>query len=237
LRYCSLPAIRELLRFGRFNSLTQVGANLLRSSDTFFLGSVLGPAAVARYAVPAKFLELVELPLRSFGAAAFPAFSKAHRAGDIDEMKRLFIRNVSLLTAAILPFVAVSAFWADTVTGWFGGAQFSDSGTILQLFLAYCLLIPFDRFSGIFIDSLNKPQYNSMKVWMMLAVNCAADLIALTVFGTPESVAAASLVTFTFGSVLNMIIIHRLTGWNMRAHGMVSSAIRALTISFKGTRL
>lgn len=235
IRSFSVATVKTLIQFGKFNSLTQVGANLLRSSDTFFLGSFLGPVAVARYSVPAKLLEIVELPLRSFGAAVFPEFSNAHQSNNIEKMKQLFIKNVTRLTLLVLPFVIIGILWADQVALVFGGSSYGDTGLILQCFLAYCLLIPFDRFSGIFIDSLNKPQYNSMKVWLMLGVNCVADIAALSLFGTPESIAAASLLTFSVGTVMNIFIIKRLLDWNMLSKEFLLKYFQRVAVVFKGT--
>lgn len=53
---------------------TMVGANLLRSSDTFLIGAFLGGEAVAIFNIPLKLFELVEIPLRSFAATALPSF-------------------------------------------------------------------------------------------------------------------------------------------------------------------
>ncbi|MFZ4622581.1 MAG: lipopolysaccharide biosynthesis protein, partial [Bacteroidota bacterium] len=236
LRYVTKEMVKELFRFGKFNSLTQVGANLLRSSDSFFLGSVLGPAAVALYGVPAKLLEVVELPLRSFGAAAYPEFSKLHHNGDIEGMKRSFVKNTFRLSLFVLPFLILCGIFAEQVTVFFGGEQYRHATTVLYFFLAYCMLIPFDRFSGIFIDSLNKPQYNTVKVWMMLIVNVVSDAAALYFFGTVESVAAASLITFGVGSVVNIVMIRSLTGWNPVNKTVFVDSFRMLAISIRGNR-
>ena len=234
LRSIRIDSLKQLLQFGKFNSITQVGSNLLRSSDSFLLGSFLGPIAVARYGVPAKLLEIVELPLRCFGAAAYPEFARAHHAGNIEEMKRSFVKTVFRLTLFVLPIVILCAVFAQQVTMLFGGAQYRNTATILRFFLAYCLLIPFDRFSGIFIDSLNKPHYNAVKVWLMLGVNCLSDIIALYFFGTVESVAAASLVTFFFGTVVNIVMIKSLTGWNPVSKESFTHSVRQLAVSVNG---
>jgi O-antigen/teichoic acid export membrane protein len=236
LKYITKEMMKELFRFGKFNSLTQAGANLLRSSDSFFLGSILGPAAVALYGVPAKLLEVVELPLRSFGAAAYPEFSRLHHNRDIEGMKQSFLKNTFRLSLFVLPFLILCGVFAEEVTILFGGEQYRHATTILYYFLAYCLLIPFDRFSGIFIDSLNKPQYNTVKVWIMLSVNCLSDIVALYFFGTVESVAAASLITFGIGTVINIIMIRSLTGWNPVNRTSFIDSFRLLVLSFKRIR-
>ena len=236
LRYIARNTVRELFRFGKFNSLTQVGSNLLRSSDAFFLGSVLGPAAVALYGVPAKLLEVVELPLRSFGAAAYPELSKLHHNGDIEGMKQSFVKNTFRLSLFVLPFLILCGIFAEQVTVLFGGEQYRHASSILYFFLAYCLLIPFDRFSGIFIDSLNKPQYNMVKVWIMLGVNILSDVAALYFFGSVESVAAASLITFGVGTLVNIVMIRSLTGWNPVNRTTFVDSFRLLALSIKGSR-
>lgn len=236
LRWARKRMMSVLLGFGKYNALTQAGANLLRSSDSFFLGTFVGPASVARYGVPAKLLEIVELPLRSIGAAAYPEFSRFHQSGDMEGLKRAFMEQVVRLTLLVMPFLLLCAAFAEQAVTVFGGAQYRDTVVILYFFLAYCLLIPFDRFSGIFLDSLNRPGHNMVKVWIMLGTNCLADGAALLLFGTPEAVAAASLVTFLTGTAVNVWMIRSLTGWNpLSRHALHSSFRRFVPQAENGT--
>nr|MBP9211389.1 oligosaccharide flippase family protein [Bacteroidota bacterium] len=194
-----------------------------------------GAVSVARYGVPAKLLEVVELPLRSIGAAVYPELSRLHQQGDLEGMRTVFLRKAVRVTAAVLPFVILSALFAEPLIILMGGEQYRDTVPILYLFLAYCLLVPFDRFSGILLDSLNRPDYNMLKVWVMLAVNIAADITALTLFGTAESIAAASLVTYSAGTAMNVMMIRSVTGWKQFSRTGWSSSLRAMLRNAGGT--
>ena len=81
-------SIFEILDFGKYSTASYIGSNLLRSSDTLILSlsTAMGAEAVAIYAIPLKFIELVEIPLRSFSATAFPKLSKA-----FSQTKKIFL--------------------------------------------------------------------------------------------------------------------------------------------------
>jgi hypothetical protein len=49
------------------------------------------------------------------------------------------------------------------------------------VFVVYCTLLPLDRFTGVALDSLNKPQRNFQKVLFMTTANILGDIFA--VFG------------------------------------------------------
>ena len=67
-----------ILNFGKYTTGTLIGSNLLKSSDTFILGlsPFMGTIGVAVYSIPLKLTEIIEIPLRSFTATAFPGHVK-----------------------------------------------------------------------------------------------------------------------------------------------------------------
>ncbi|PKP24282.1 MAG: hypothetical protein CVU06_05090, partial [Bacteroidetes bacterium HGW-Bacteroidetes-22] len=83
VRYATKEAREKILKFGKYASITLMGSNLLRSADSWLITlSPLGPAAVAVYSIPLKLMEILQIPLRSVSATAYPAMSKSHEEGD-----------------------------------------------------------------------------------------------------------------------------------------------------------
>ena len=64
--------------FGKYAMGTLVGSSLLKSADTFIIGmsAVLGPTAIAIYAIPLKLTDLLGIPLRGFTMTAYPKMAK-----------------------------------------------------------------------------------------------------------------------------------------------------------------
>lgn len=205
LRHRSAACIRELGHFGKYSVGSYVGANMLRSSDTFVIKHMLGPAPLAVYSLAGRFMEIVEIPLRSFVATAMPAMSAAFNQRRLPEVAYLLRKNAGMLTWVFVPVILGTIIFADIPIYLIGGPKYvgTEAANLLRIGIALAILYPIDRFVGVTLDVVNQPRLNLIKVFIMLAVNVAGDVGALLLFGNIYGVAAASLPTgiigFTFG--------------------------------------
>ena len=87
-----------------------------------------------------------------------------------------------------------------------GGSNYADSqellNTIFYIFCGYLLLLPLDRFTGVLLDSINKPQLNLYKVIFMASANIIVDVIAVFYF---ESLVVVAIGTVGF-TVIGIIM-------------------------------
>jgi len=187
LKYISKEKINQILAFGKFSMASSIGSSLLKSADNFIISfSVFcGPTGVALYAIPLKFIELLEIPLRSFAATAFPKLSKASIEENKEEFKRVFYQYTGSITILFL----VVGFFALILNKYFililGGSQYKESiqglSYVMIAVIIYGLLLPVDRFTGVALSSLNKPQKNFYKIIYMATANIIGDIIAIFV--------------------------------------------------------
>lgn len=211
LKYFKRAILKELLHFGKYSTAISIGSSLLRSSDTFIisLSAALGAPAVAIYAIPMKLVEMIEIPLRSFAATAFPRFSAS-----FNEKSELFVRNfntyLSYSVLMLIPVVIILPLISEWVLLFFGGQQYINAidtqKNILFIIVFYILLLPFDRFIGVGLMAINKPELNFYKLLIMLLLNIAFNLIAVFVYQSLELVALATILFSAIGV---------LTGWQM----------------------
>jgi len=175
--------VRKLINFGKYTMGTLLGSNLLKSADTFIisLSPILGTTGVAYFSIPLKLTELLEVPLRSFLATAFPKMSKASIKNDINEVARIFYSYTGILTYMFLVFAVLAFIFADFFVYCLGGDGYVGLGPVYQMFVLYGLLLPLDRFTGVTLDSINKPRQNFYKVIFMVIANIAGDCIAVFV--------------------------------------------------------
>jgi len=188
-----------ILNFGKYSMGTLMGSNLLKSSDTFLIGTMLSPLGVAAYNVPLRFIEIVEMPLRAFAIAAMPYYAKLFAEKDIDKLKSEFSKRTGFITFLLLPVSVCAAIFAKPIVVLLGGEAYADTAILLRLFAVYTALSPIDKFSGVLLDIINKPHMNFIKVLLMLAVNIIGDIFCLKVFGNLESIAIVSTMTFITG--------------------------------------
>lgn len=223
---------KTLLDFGKYTTFTLVGSNLLRSVDTLIISfSPLGNAAVALYSIPLKLTELQQIPLRSFVATAFPKMSKASVQGRVKEVKDLFYTYSGALSYL---FVIMSLFmfvFADFLVLMLSGDQYVKIDPItgfnvvgiVRVLSVYGLLLPIDRMTGIALDSINKPNINAIKVFVMVAANIIGDFIAIFVFKSLILVAVASILFTLIGIWMGMYFLNKeltLTYKEIFSHGI-----------------
>lgn len=195
-------AVIDIFHFGKFSMGTLLGSNLLRSSDTFIIGlSTLGKEGVAKFSVPARLLEIVEMPLRSFAVTALPQFARQYADGNFEALKYEFERKAGMVFYLLLPISVLSFIFADYIVLLIGGKAYADAALTLRFFASYMAILPLDKFSGVMLDTINKPNLNFYKILIMLFVNVTGDFIAIALFNNVESVAFVSTATFIAGMI------------------------------------
>lgn len=187
IRFISWVKMKEVLRYGQFSMGTKVGSSLLKGADSFIISfsAYCGPVGVALYAIPLKYVELIEIPLISFATTAFPKLSKASLDNDKNKFREIFYSYTGIVVFLFIGIAILSLFLKKIFIIVIGGSQYMESLTALSyimiVFILYCTLLPLDRFTGVALDSLNKPQRNFQKVLLMTSANILGDIFA--VFG------------------------------------------------------
>jgi O-antigen/teichoic acid export membrane protein len=211
-------AVRSLLQFGKYTTFTLAGTNLLRTADTFIIGlSPMGSAAVALYSIPLKLTELQQIPLRSFAATAFPKLSRASLQQNTAAVKDLFYTYAGALTYLFVAFGLLNYLFAESFVALLAGKQYlhTDATTgfnavqVVKVLAFYGLLLPIDRMTGIGLDSINKPNVNARKVFLMVAANIIGDLIAVFLFRSLVLVAVSSILFTILGIVVGMHFLNK----------------------------
>ncbi|MES2726011.1 MAG: oligosaccharide flippase family protein [Bacteroidota bacterium] len=202
-------SLTGLFHFGKFSMGTLIGSNLIKNSDSFLIGKFMNSVAVATYSVPSKVVEVFELVIRSFAITNMPLLSALHAKNDIPLLRKEFERKTGFLFLLLLPAALFCFVFAEQIVVLLAGVQYKDAAIILRLFAVYTALTPIDKLSGVMLDIIDKPQLNFIKVILMLSVNVIGDIVCLKVFGTLESVAIVSTLTFATGVLYGMVLLKK----------------------------
>lgn len=205
-----ISARKELSNFGKYSIGTLIGTNLLKSSDTYLIGWLIGPIGVAIYQVPLKLTEMMEIPVRAFASTALPKLSRASLAGNTKEVKSIFLKYTGLLTLMLLPIIIICNLLAAQLVVLIGGQEYMSSYIILQIFTIPALFLPIDRFVGITLDSLNMPKFNLMKVSFMVVVNIIGDILVIHFIGELWAVALVTILTVLSGVLVGCLYLNRM---------------------------
>lgn len=194
-KYKSKRAILDLYHFGKFSVLGNISSYLLRGSDIFIIGAMLGPEQVARYNVGLKLLEVIEIPLRSFIATAMPAMASAYNRALKSDVIYLMKKYAGLLTFMLIPVCIGSVLFAEVAVYIVGGKKYlgTEAANVLRLFMTFSLLFPADRFIALGLDVIHKPNINFIKIVVMLVVNVTTDFAGIALTGNIYGVAIATV--------------------------------------------
>ncbi|NCX96388.1 MAG: hypothetical protein EBX41_08260 [Chitinophagia bacterium] len=194
--HCKKEYIWNITHFGKFSLATSLSANFLRTSDTFIIAAMLNEEAVAIFNLPVKLMDIIEIPIRSFVATGMSAMAVAHNNNNNEEVTNVLKKYSGMLTMFFIPMAIAVLFLAPLGVSLLGGAKYvhTYSPDIYRLFMFFALLYPIERFTGITLDIINRPQINFYKVILMLALNIAGDALLILLFGNVYGAVVASLI-------------------------------------------
>ncbi|WP_165395260.1 oligosaccharide flippase family protein [Flagellimonas allohymeniacidonis] len=206
---------KELINFGKYSMGTLISSSLLKSSDTFIIGMspILGSAGIAMYAIPLKLTDLLGIPLHSFAMTAYPRMSKKSIQGDIMGTKKIFYSYVGIVTLLFFPVAFAGFVFAEPMVLFLGGNEYKDALPLLTLifrvFTFYIMLLPIDRFTGVLLDSINKPKLNLYKVLVMTSANIVLNVLAVFVFESLVAVAVGTVLFTVMGIFMGFYYLKR----------------------------
>ena len=211
--------VKELYNLIRYTLATLATTNLLKSADTFLIGSFLGPKLVAAYAVPLKLTELFEIPLRSLSTTAFPQLAAKNNSGDHAGFRNLFTQYISWSYMLYIPALAAAFILAPFLVTTLGGNEYAFTAPVFRVFILYGLLLPADRLTGISLDALQKPKLNFIKVLLMAGINIIGDVMAIQFSGKLEWIAFASVVNAATGAIFGLWLLNKINIVSVRQLG------------------
>ena len=232
IRNATSQEIKRIINFGKFSVFTLLGTNLLRNADLFIIGlGSLGSNAVAIYSIPMKITELIQIPLRSFAATAYPKIAKAYAHKNPKKIISIFNTYTGAISLFFIVIVIFIIAFDKELIILISGHNYLDNATeqlnillITKILAIYGLLLPIDRMTGITLDGINKPQINSLKVIIMLTTNIIGDIIAVFIFKSLELVALTSIFFTLIGSYLGIYFLNRKLKLSLR--NVLSDGVR-----------
>ncbi len=215
VKYADGATEKELVNFGKYSMGTLIGSSLLKSADTLIIGlsPILGSAGIAMYAIPLKLTDLIGIPLRSFTMTAYPRMSKKSIEGDLEGVRKTFYAYTGAITLLFVPIALVCFIGAEYLILFLGGSEYKDSLPLLvnvfRVFSVYMLLLPVDRFTGVLLDSINRPKLNLFKVIFMTTANIIIDFVAVFVFESLVVVAMGTVFFTLLGILLGFYFLRK----------------------------
>jgi O-antigen/teichoic acid export membrane protein len=181
--YPDLRALKEMLSYGIWLTISNIVGPLMVYLDRFFIGSLVSVAAVAYYTAPYEVVTRLWLVPASLTGVLFPVFAFKH-FNDPKLTQRLYHKATLVLLAAMLPLTFLTGFMADTwLTAWLGQDYASEGLQVAQIL---CV--------GVFFNSLGHLPFS------LLQATGRADLTAkLHLLELPLYIAALAWLVPEYG--------------------------------------
>lgn len=188
----------ELYRFGRLIIGSMVSSSLVNYTNNMIILSMLGSAKVALFSLPQKFMEVIEIILRSFVATAQPTLSAAANRGDKQAVAIAFCRYTGTVTLLIIPFIAGMLLFTEPLIRLLAEKEYLGAAGVVRLTLITAILWPIDRFNGVTLDMMNLAHINFYKNIIKLILNVIFAIILVWIFPNIISVSIAMLLHIIF---------------------------------------
>lgn len=150
-------AVRPLLSFGGWMTLSNVIGPLMVYMDRFLIGSVLTMTAVSYYVAPYEMVtRLWMIPMGLIGVL-FPAFSTM-LSSDKTRASRYYAHALNLIFFAMLPlFLLINTFAFEGMDIWLGHEFAVNSTMVLQLLAIGVFINCISRMPFVLIQSAGRP--------------------------------------------------------------------------------
>jgi O-antigen/teichoic acid export membrane protein len=129
-------AVRQMLRFGGWLSVSNIVGTAVIYGDRFLLGITVGMTAVTTYAMPSDVIGKIQILITSFCAVLFPLMSRLDKSGSAQFQtyyRGAVAVSLSLMTPLVLTLVLASPFLMRV---WLGARNSHELVFIAQVFLA-----------------------------------------------------------------------------------------------------
>lgn len=202
-----------ILNHGKYSFGTNISSVLLNNIDSWMLGSMLSPAAVAIYNPALRITRLVEIPMQSVSAITYPKLVQKDVGVSLTNAKHLYEQSVAIILAVMLPIVIVVVVFANPIVVLIAGDDYEAAATVLQITMLYGLLAPFNRQFGITLDAIGKAELGFYFVVASAVVNTVLNFIMIQRFGVIGA-AYATTATHVLDVILRQLFLRHILGTN-----------------------
>jgi lipopolysaccharide exporter len=208
LRLASFEVIRELVRYGRYVSATNV-LNLANNTlDNIVVGRLLGAGTLGFYAVAFRLADFPNTVIAHIvGRVMFPVYSLLRT--DVDRLRRAYIQNLQRIALFALPVSVIVFVAARPVVDGLLGSKWDPAIGPLRILALYGLVKSFTAPSGELFKGAGKPHLGLVFGLLQVAVVLPA-LVLLVPAGGITGAALAMFIAIGACGVARIVVSMRM---------------------------
>jgi O-antigen/teichoic acid export membrane protein len=126
-RFVDRATLKRVKGYSLDAFLAMVAGRACVQSGAIIAGAFLGAAPVTYFALASRLVEFAKALLRTATNTLTPAVSSLEAAGDVDAIRRMFLRGTRWVLYLILPVhLGLIVFGRPFLTTWLGGPEYAD---------------------------------------------------------------------------------------------------------------
>jgi O-antigen/teichoic acid export membrane protein len=178
-----LKAVRRMLSFGGWLSVSNIVGSAIVYGDRFLLGVCVGMTAVASYGMPLDVIGKMQILITSFCAVLFPLMSRLDGSGSA-HFQTLYRGAIAISLSFMTPLTVSAVMLAPFLMKlWLGARNTPDIVFVAQVFLSGAVV---QAMASIAFTALHARGRSDLTAWVHLAefpIYFAGFYIAATHFG------------------------------------------------------
>ena len=168
--------VKIMLGTGGLFFVLQFTSSIQMQADNIIIANMLGPTAVPQYAICMQLFLFVPMILSLLWAPLWPAYREALASGDVEWIKRIFIKSINLALIIGIPASLIFiAFGQDIIRLWVG-KEVAPSMLLLIGCGIWMLMIVVGNAIAVLLNGLQ-----IIKIQIMVAVSAAVLNVGLTI--------------------------------------------------------
>jgi len=212
-RKASFSVIRELIRYGRYVSASNILNLANNTADNVAIGRVLGATALGFYAVAFRLADFPNTVIAHIvGRVMFPIYSLLQ--DDLVRFRRAFIQNLQRIAVLALPVSVTILVCADPIVHGLFGDKWAQAIGPLRILAAYGLVKSFTSPGGEVFKGAGRPELG-LSTGVLQIVLVVPALVFLVRSHGIEGAALAMLIATSICGVVKLSLALRLLegGW------------------------
>ena len=213
-------AVSRVMRTGGYFFILQVAGAVAYQSDSLILAQMIGPRAVARYAVPMKLFQLTPMVLGFAYAALWPAYGESISRGDVNWARSALKRSLKIGVGIAAPIsLFLVAFGQPIVRLWVGPAVV-PSYLVLFSMGTWAVIGAIGGSISSFLNGAGVLRFQAIVAVLMMMANVVFSILLTRTLGLSGVV---------WGSVLAQVVFILIPTWfyirRLFKRGALSTAV------------
>lgn len=184
LNLFSLARLLEVLVFGAKSLVQGVATRMEHATDALVIGTILGPAMVPLYSIPANLVRYISTIGMNLTHAFMPLFSDLNARQQHDKIVQIYIQASKLVIGVVAPLAGgISVVGAPFIGIWIG-EEFRESAEWIILLLVIFITFPYlNPFYSRYLTALDKHLILAKLSPISAIINLALSVLLVREYG------------------------------------------------------